>query len=301
MTSGFSLMALAVAAATATLVLIIHELHIRALNMRVSKAVMGVPGQSAPFQDMSGWLSSLGTRYRRFYSTENLEQLRTIVQSSGLNPHRTMSILIGGKTVSMFLFPIIALFFAGFFGESSTDLMIFTAIGVMIGIMGPRLVLSVLRRRFNAAIRRGTPDTIDLLVVCSEAGMGLESALERVAQEMNRSNPAMARVLYGLLDDLRILPNRREAFEKLGSTSDGLRRFGTMISQSLQYGTPLSQALRSIATELRRESIIKLEERAHKLGAKMLVPLVLFMLPAMFIIMGTSSYLHLVSSFSSLK
>ena len=84
MTSGLSLVALAIAAATATFVLIIHELHIRALNTRVSKAVMGVPGQSAPFQDMTGWLSSLGRRYRRFYSPENLEQLRTILQSSGL-------------------------------------------------------------------------------------------------------------------------------------------------------------------------------------------------------------------------
>jgi len=301
MTSGLTSMALAIAAATATFVLIIYELHIRALNMRVSKAVMGVPGQSAPFQDMTGWLSSLGMRYRRFYSTENLEQLRTIVQSSGLNPHRTMSILIGVKTVSMFVFPIVALFVAQLFGKPSTDLLIFTGIGVVIGIMGPRLILLVLRRRFNAAIRRGTPDSIDLLVVCSEAGMGLESALERVAQEMNRSNPAMARVLDGLLDDLRVLPNRREAFEKLGSTSDALRRFGTMISQSLQYGTPLSQALRSIATELRRESITKLEEKAHKLGAKLLLPMVLFMLPAIFIIMGASSYLHLIASFSSMK
>jgi tight adherence protein C len=262
---------------------------------------MGVPGQSVPFQDMTGWLSSLGMRYRRFYSTENLEQLRTILQSSGFNHHRTMPIWIGVKTVSMFLFPIIAFFVAQLLGKPSTDLLIFTGIGVVIGIMGPRLILSVLRRRFNAAIRRGTPDTIDLLVVCSEAGMGLESALERVAGEMNRSNPAMARVLFGLLDDLRVLPNRRDAFEKLGSTADGLRRFGTMISQSLQYGTPLSQALRSIATELRRESITKLEERAHKLGAKLLFPMVLFMLPAIFIIMGTSSYLHLVGSFSSLK
>ena len=70
-------------------------------------------------------------------------------------------------------------------------------------------------RRFNAAIWPGTPDTIDLLVVCSEAGMGLESALERVAEEMNQSYPAMTGVLP-LLDDLRILPIRREAFEKLG-------------------------------------------------------------------------------------
>ena len=297
MTSGLGLVALAIATATATFVLIIHELHIRALNMRVSKAVMGVPGQSAPFQDMTGWLSSLGMRYRRFYSAENLEQLRTIVQSSGFNPHRTLPIWIGVKIVSMVFFPTIALFIGEFFGKPLTDLLIFTAIGVVIGIMGPRLILSALRRRFNAAIRRGTPDTLDLLVVCSEAGMGLESGLNRIAEEMNRSNPAMARVLYGLLDDLRILPNRRDAFEKLASTSDGLRRFGTMISQSLQYGTPLSQALRAIADELRRDSIIKLEERAHKLGAKLILPMVLFMLPAMFIILGASSYMHLARTF----
>jgi tight adherence protein C len=106
--------------------------------------------------------------------------------------------------------------------------------------------------------------------------------------------------LYGLLDDLRILPNRIEAFEKLASTSDGLRRFGTMVSQSLQYGTPLSQALRTIAADLRRERITKLEERAHKLGAKLILPMVLFLFPAMFVILGASSFLHLVRAFKQL-
>ena len=287
MTSALILAALAIATATMTFVLIVHELHIRALNMRVSKAVMGVPGQSAPFRDMTGWLSSLGTRYRRFYSAEDLDQLRAIVQSSGFNPHRTVPIWIGVKIVSMVLFPLIAVFIGEFLGKPPTDLLIIlAAIGGVIGIMGPRWILAWLKRRFAAAVRRGTPDAIDLLVVCSEAGMGLESALDRVAEEMNRSNPAMAQVLYGLLDDLRILPNRRDAFEKLGSTSDGLRRFGAMMSQSLQYGTPLSQALRAIADELRRDSIIKLEDKAHKLGAKLTIPMVLFMLPAMFVILG---------------
>jgi tight adherence protein C len=141
---------------------------------------------------------------------------------------------------------------------------------------------------------------IDLLVVCSEAGMGLESALERVAEEMNQTNPALARVLRGLLDDLRILPNRSEAFERLASTSDGLRRFGTMVAQSLSYGTPLGKALRSIAVDLRRERITKVEERAHKLGAKLTIPMVLFLLPAMFVILGASPFLHLIRTFTSL-
>lgn len=300
MTFGLSLVALAIALATATFVLIIHELHIRALNMRVTSAVMGVPGQSAPFRDMTSWLSSLGKRYRRFYSTENLDELRTIVQSSGFNPHRTLPIWIGVKTVSTFVFPVAALLAGQLLGKSLSDLLIFTLIGVVTGIVGPRLILLVMRRRFNAAIRLGTPDMIDLLVVCSEAGMGLESALERVAEEMNQTNPAMARILFDLLDDLRILPNRSEAFEKLASMSEGLRRFGTMVSQSLQYGTPLSQALRSIAIDLRRERITNLEERAHKLGAKLTIPMVLFLLPAMFVILGGSPFLHLVRTFSSI-
>jgi len=135
--------------------------------------------------------------------------------------------------------------------------------------------------------------------VCSEAGMGLESGLARVAQEMQEANPAIARVMSSLLDDLRILPSRSDAFEKLGATSDGLRRFGIMVGQSLQYGTPVGQALRSVAVDLRRERITKLEERAHKLGAKLTIPMVLFLLPAMFVILGGSPILHLVRSFAS--
>jgi tight adherence protein C len=301
MSVGLGLVALAIAAATATLILIIREIHFRALNTRALNAVFGVPSQSAPLRDMTtGWFSSLGMRYRRFYAPENLEQLRTILQSSGFNHHRTLPIWIGVKTVSMVLFPVIAFCVASLFGKPLTDVLVLTLIGVVIGIMGPRLILSVMRRRFDAAIRLGTPDTIDLLVVCTEAGMGLESGLQRVAEEIGQNNPAMARVLYGLLDDLRIMPNRSEAFEKFGSLSDGLRRFGTMVSQSLQYGTPLSQALRGIALDLRRERITKLEERAHKLGAKLTVPMVLFMLPAMFVILGASPFLHLIRTFTNL-
>jgi tight adherence protein C len=299
MSFGLSLVALAVVAGTATCLLIIREIHLRALDTRVSNAVLGVAGPSAPLQGMTGWFSSLGMRYRRFYAEENLDQLRTILQSSGFNHHRTLPTWIGFKTVSMFLCPIIAGGLAQLFGKAPADVLVVTLIGVAIGILAPRLILAVLKRRFDAAIRLGTPDMIDLLVVCSEAGMGLESGLARVAEEMKETNPAMSGVLHRLLDDLRILPNRIDAFENLAASSDGLRRFGTMIAQTLQYGTPVGQALRSIAVDLRRERITKLEERAHKLGAKLTIPMVLFLLPAMFVIMGGSPVLHLVRSFAS--
>jgi len=298
MTSGLVLLFLAMATASMAIVLMVRELHLRALNTRASNVVTGVSERpAARFKEVTGWLSSIGMRYRRFYSAEDLEQLRAVIQSSGFNPHRALPIWIGVKIVSMVLVPLVALFIAEFLGEPLTDLLILALLGLALGIMGPRWILAALRWRFAAAVRRGAPDAIDLLVVCSEAGMGLETALDRVAEEMRLTNPAMAQVLFSLLDDLRILPNRRDAFEKLGSTADGMRRFGAVISQSLQLGTPLSQALRSIAEELRRDSLIKLEDRAHKLGAKLTIPMVLFMLPAMFIVLGGGPFLNLIHAF----
>ena len=133
--------------------------------------------------------------------------------------------------------------------------------------------------------------------------MGLEAGIERVTHEMQRSNPAVSGVLSGLLDDLRMLPDRRDAFNNLSnrSTCEGLRRFGTMLNQSLQYGTPLGEALRAIAGELRRDRITRLEARAHQLGAKLTIPMVIFMLPAMFVILGGGPGLDLMHSLGGIR
>jgi tight adherence protein C len=209
--------------------------------------------------------------------------------------------ILGGKILSMLLFPTAALILS--VGQPFNTRFLIVLLGVVAGIMGPRMGLGFIRRRFNAAIQRGTPDAIDLLVVCCEAGMGLEAGIERVTQEMQRSSPAVSRVLSGLLDDLRMLPDRRDAFNNLSnrSTCEGLRRFGTMLNQSLQYGTPLGDALRAIAEELRRDRITRLEARAHKLGAKLTIPMVIFMLPAMFVILGGGPGLDLMHSLRGIR
>src|SRR5689334_11517553 len=156
MTAGLGLVTLTIAAATAAFVLIIREVHLRALDTRVSNSMMGIPGRSTPSQDMIGWFSSIGMRYRRFYAAEDLEQLRTILQSAGFNHYRTLPLWIGVKIVGMFLCPVVALLVAQLFGRAPTDVLFFTLIGGAIGIVAPRLILSVLKRRFDAAIRLGT-------------------------------------------------------------------------------------------------------------------------------------------------
>jgi tight adherence protein C len=220
-----------------------------------------------------------------------------VILASGFNPYQMLPILLGTKAALMFLLPALALVAAAF-AESFSMRVSIVGIGLVAGIMGPELALGMARRRFVGALRRGTPDALDLLVVCSEAGMGLESALERVSQDMRRSNRAMASVLSNLLDDLRVLPDRRDAFANLGTRSgvEGLRRFGTMLSQSLNYGTPLSNALRAVATELRRERMNKLEEKAVKLPALLIFPLIFFVMPSLYIVLLGPSFLRLYDS-----
>lgn len=277
-------------------ILLGREWQLRILNVRVMRAVTDGSGRSSPLLALADCLSRIGARYRRFYHPENIEQLKTMLQSAGFNPHRMTSVVLGGKILCMVLFPTAAVFLS--MGQDFNSRLFTILFAVVAGIMGPRLILGLVRRRFNAAIQRGTPDAIDLLVVCCEAGMGLEAGIERVAQEMQKSNAAVSRVLGGLLDDLRMLPDRRDAFSNLAnrSTCEGLRRFGTMLNQSLQYGTPLGEALRAIAEELRRDRLTRLEERAHKLGAKLILPMVIFMLPAMFVILGGGPGLDLLHS-----
>jgi tight adherence protein C len=156
-----------------------------------------------------------------------------------------------------------------------------------IGMLGPDWVIGMLRKPYLNALRRGVPDALDLLVVCSESGMGIESALDRVAQEMHHSNVAMSVALKKLLDDMRILPDRRDAFRNFADRTgvDGARRVATMMAQSMQYGTPLSQALRTVAVDLRRERMVSLEGKAAKLPVMLTLPLILFIMPTLFIVL----------------
>lgn len=287
------LLTLIIALIGVSAMMMLREAKMRDSRARVIHAIHGSV-EAAPLQGFIRYLYALGERLRRFYSPENVEHLRGVIQAAGYNHYRLLPILLGSKAAFMVVMPVLGVA-ASFFASSPQMRLAAIGIGVIAGILGPELVLSMMKRRFTAALQRGTPDALDLLVVCSEAGMGLESALERVAHEMQQSNPATASVLGNLLDDLRVLPDRSEAFDNLGHRTgvDSLRRFGTMLSQSLHYGTPLGSALRAVATELRRERMNSLEEKAVKLPAKLIFPLIFFIMPSLYIVLLGPSFMRL--------
>lgn len=287
---------------TASAVLLWREVRLSKQELRAAWATQqNHPMHPQLMARVDNLLRFVGERLWRLYSPGNLEQMRSVIRAAGLNPHRMLPLFLGGKAILMVALPAISFGIAFTFATSMQVRVPIIGLGIILGILGPEWPMGILRRRFTAAVERGTPDALDLLVICSESGMGLESALTRVSQEMQHSNTAMASVLSGFLDDLRVMPNPKDAFTNLGvrSGTEGMRRFGTMLSQSVQYGTSLGNALRAVSQELRRDRMIKLEERAVKLPAKLIFPLILFILPCLWIVLVGPAFLHMADALSN--
>ena len=136
------------------------------------------------------------------------------------------------------------------------------------------------------AIRKGLPDALDLLVICAEAGLTVDAAFQRVARELGRAYPELGEefTLTGI--ELGFLTERRQAFENLAMRVelDAVRGVVTTMIQTEKYGTPLASALRVLSAEFRNERMMRAEEKAARLPAIMTVPLILFILPVLFVV-----------------
>ncbi|MAC11642.1 MAG: pilus assembly protein TadC [Sphingorhabdus sp.] len=136
------------------------------------------------------------------------------------------------------------------------------------------------------AIRKGLPDALDLLVICAEAGLTVDAAFGRVARELGRGYPELGDEFALTAIELGFLTERRMAFENLAYrvNLDAVRGVVTTMIQTEKYGTPLASALRVLSAEFRNERMMRAEEKAARLPAIMTVPLILFILPVLFIV-----------------
>lgn len=138
----------------------------------------------------------------------------------------------------------------------------------------------------SAAIRKGIPDALDLLVICAEAGLTVDAAFARVARELGRAYPELGDEFQLTAIELSFLTERRQAFENLANrvNVEALKGVVTTMIQTEKYGTPLASALRVLSAEFRNERMMKAEEKAARLPAIMTVPLILFILPTLFVV-----------------
>lgn len=158
---------------------------------------------------------------------------------------------------------------------------------VVLGAFGPEIYLRNMISKRKNRLRKGLPDGLDLLVICAEAGQSLDGALTRVARELGSSFPDIADELGLCAIELGLLPERRQALENLNRRTDlpGIRAVVNTLIQTEKYGTPLSQSLRVLSSELRNERMMKAEEKAARLPATMTVPMIIFILPPLFVVL----------------
>lgn len=158
---------------------------------------------------------------------------------------------------------------------------------VLLGFLAPGIYVKNLADKRRAAMQKGLPDALDLLVICAEAGLSLDSALTRVSREIGPSCAELADELGLAAVELGFLPDRRQALENLNQRTDmaAIRGVVNTLQQTEKYGTPLAQSLRVLAAEFRNERLLKAEEKAARLPAILTVPMIIFILPPLFIVL----------------
>ncbi len=219
---------------------------------------------------------------------ESVMRLRMqLIQAGYMNPGAP-GLFFAARFVFVVLFAVLAFIVLTFYATDVTGnrywIWLIGAAGF--GYVLPTLFLAYRRREKMREYRNGFPDFLDLMIVCADAGMSMDAAIERVSREIEKSYPSLSQNLTLLSIELRAGRVSNDAMKSLGERMglDEVRSFATLIQQSLELGTSLSGALRVFSDEMRHKRMSKAEEKAHALPAKMSVPVTMCILPVVLLI-----------------
>jgi tight adherence protein C len=170
---------------------------------------------------------------------------------------------------------------------------------IAIGFIGPDFWLGRQISSRQAAIRRGLPDVLDMLIICVEAGLSLDQATQRTSQELSKAQPALSDELSIVALEQRAGRARSDAWRHLAERTDVdvVRNLVTMLIQAEQFGTSIGKTLRVHSDTLRTQRIQQIEEKAAKLSVKLLFPLVLFIFPSLFVVTLGPAMISMMDAF----
>jgi tight adherence protein C len=285
--------------------------RVKALNERREQLKAGIITQSAKKRakivrknetadKMRDTLSSL-----KVLQASQLETIQQKLAQAGIRKKELGVIVIFARMVLPIVFGGIAAFMIygiNYFPQwgGIKRLMGFAAM-VGAGYKGPEIYLQNLISKRTDAIRKGLPDALDLLVICAEAGLTVDAAFNRVARELGRAYPELGDEFALTAIELSFLSERRQAFENLAYrvNLEAVKGVTTTMVQTERYGTPLASALRVLSAEFRNERMMRAEEKAARLPAIMTVPLILFILPVLFIVILGPAACSIADAFSN--
>lgn len=226
----------------------------------------------------------------KLLSQENTDKIMMKLMQAGYRSNDALIIFLFAKLAAPALMVVLSiiLFFGLNWLEGNTLGQIAVGLGiVVVGFYLPDLMVKNVADKRQASIKKALPDALDLMVICAEAGLTLDASLSRVSREMGRQSEELADEFGIASVELGFLSDRREALSNLTERVplSAVRSVVATLIQTEKYGTPLAHSLRVLSNEFRNERMMKAEEKAARLPAIMTIPLILFILPMLFIIL----------------
>jgi tight adherence protein C len=207
------------------------------------------------------------------------------------------------RLLAMIVLPALVLLAYPFFPKVEPEKFFWgAAMAGMFGMIVPSYFLDKKTLQHQRILRNGLPDAIDLLVVCTEAGLGLNAAILRVAQVLVEIHPALSEELLLVNAEIRAGVDRTQAMANLGLRTglEDIKGLVTVLAQSMRFGTSISQTLRIYSEEFRDRRMQKADEEAAKLGTKMIFPLIFCVMPGFFIIAMGPGVIKAMTVFSTM-
>ncbi|MFM2411325.1 MAG: hypothetical protein RL481_2153 [Pseudomonadota bacterium] len=248
---------------------------------------------------MRTWLASM-----KVLQDGQIKEVQQKLAQAGIRRKELAVIIIFGRMIGPLLLGggigIWIYFLGGFPDYTPFKKFMLFAGATIFGYKAGDIYLQNLITKRTDAIRKGLPDALDLLVICAEAGLTVDSAFNRVAKELGRGYPELGDEFALTAIELGFLTERRMAFENLAYrvNLDSVKGVVTTMIQTEKYGTPLASALRVLSAEFRNERMMRAEEKAARLPAIMTVPLILFILPVLFIVILGPAACSIADAFS---
>jgi tight adherence protein C len=270
--------------------------RVKALNERREQLKAGIVASTSKRRRNISNRNEMADKVRNVLSSmkmlqaEQVEKAQARLMQAGVRSKDMAFVVIFGRFVLPLVlggFMIVLVYLVDFFPEWSAWKKYALVAGTLVlSYKAPDIWLKNKIQKRTHAIRKGLPDALDLLVICAEAGLTVDAAFARVSRELGKAYPELGDEFALTSIELGFLTDRRFAFENLSRRIDldSIRGVVTTMIQTEKYGTPLASALRVLSAEFRNERMMRAEEKAARLPAIMTVPLILFILPVLFIV-----------------
>ena len=265
--------------------------RVRAMARRRLELEAGGPSNRKQRRKLSrGGMAGSALKRLRMLKGMQSERIADRLMRAGLRSREAVPTYLMAKLLCPFLFGLLVPVLVSMLHAGSTTATVHVAVGVtaaMLGFLAPDVYLSNRAARRRQALQKSIPDGLDLLVICAEAGLTLDAALHRVAEEVAAASPDLADELAVASVELNFLPERRLALLNLARRIDlpVVRGVVNTLIQTERYGTPLAHSLRVLSAEFREQRMLRAEEKAARLPATLTVPMIVFILPTLFVVL----------------